>query len=206
MPQAEPIADDVAHDDWHDEPEAELPPRPRRKLLTRGPLALLAVLIAAGGFIGGVQVQKGQQDSAGAGFGGGGLPDIAAVGGAGAGAGSARAGAAGGAAGETTIGEVANVKGKTLYVTSADGNTIAVKVTGSSTITRTADASAGKVRPGDSVVVQGAKRASGAVEATSIAATAAGVSPAGAFMAGPTSGQNQSGAASGGDVDALFQP
>jgi hypothetical protein len=190
MPQTEPIADDAVREDWHDEPHDELPPRPRRKLLTRGPLVLLAVLIAACGFTGGVLVQKGQQDGA-------------AIGGGGAGAGPARAGAPGGAA---AIGEVANVKGKTLYVTSAGGNTVAVKVTGSSTVTRTADSSAGKVRPGDNVVVQGTEKPSGAVEATSIAATAAGVSPAGAFMAPPGGGPNQDGDAAGGDVDALFQP
>jgi hypothetical protein len=205
MPQTEPIADDAVREDWHDEPHDELRPRPRRKLLKRGPLALLAVLIAACGFTGGVLVQKGQQDGAGPGpgFAGGGPPDIAAIGGGGAGAGSARAGAPGGAA---TIGEVANVKGKTLYVTSADGNTVAVKVTGSSTVTRTADSSAGKVRPGDNVVVQGTEKPSGAVEATSIAATAAGVSPARAFMAPPGGGPSQDGDAAGGDVDALFQP
>ena len=45
---------------WLDEPE-ELPRRPRRRLLTPLPLALLGVLLIACGFIGGVLVEKGQK-------------------------------------------------------------------------------------------------------------------------------------------------
>jgi hypothetical protein len=56
----EPVAED---DDWLDEP-AELPRRPRRRLLGAGgnpiTLALLGVLLLACGFIGGVLVEKGQ--------------------------------------------------------------------------------------------------------------------------------------------------
>ena len=46
-------------DEWLDQPE-ELPRRPRRRLLTPVPLALLAALLIACGFVGGVLVQKGQ--------------------------------------------------------------------------------------------------------------------------------------------------
>jgi hypothetical protein len=41
---------------WLDQPE-ELPRRPRRRLLTPVPLALLAALLIASGFIGGVLVE-----------------------------------------------------------------------------------------------------------------------------------------------------
>jgi hypothetical protein len=44
---------------WIDDAE-ELPPRPRRRLLTPIPLTLLAILAIACGFIGGVLVEKGQ--------------------------------------------------------------------------------------------------------------------------------------------------
>jgi hypothetical protein len=53
---------------WQDEPE--LPPRPRRRLMTPLTASLLGVLLAALGFIGGVLVQKGQEGSTGAAGGG----------------------------------------------------------------------------------------------------------------------------------------
>lgn len=180
----EPITEEAVYDDPHDELP---PPRPRRKRLGRGTLALLALLIAACGFIGGVQVQKGQQDSQAGGF-----P---------AGLSSPPTGG-----GDAVTGEVANVKGKTLYVTTADGDTIAVKPTRSSTITRNADAKIGAIHPGDNVVVQGAEKPSGAVEATSIAATGAGVDAVGAFMRPPSPASGENGDETSGDVDALFQP
>ncbi len=194
----EPITEEAVYDDPHDELP---PPRPRRKRLTRGTFVLIAVLIAACGFIGGVQVQKGQQDDQA----GGAFP----AGLSGPPTGGAGGGAAGFAAaddGGSVTGEVANVKGKTLYVTTADGDTVAVKPTSSATITRNADAKIGAVRPGDNVVVQGAEKPSGAVEATSIAATAAGVDAFGAFMRPSTSASGENGDETGGDVDALFQP
>ena len=46
---------------WEDEPE--LPPRPRRRLMTPLTGSLLGVLLLALGFIGGVLVQKGQEGS-----------------------------------------------------------------------------------------------------------------------------------------------
>ena len=55
----EPIEDG---DEWLEEP-AELPRRPRRRLLGPIPLALLGVLLVACGFIGGVLVEKGQGSS-----------------------------------------------------------------------------------------------------------------------------------------------
>ena len=58
-PVYEPVAQE---DDWLDEP-LELPRRPRRRLLTPVPLTLLGVLLIAGGFIGGVLVEKGQTSS-----------------------------------------------------------------------------------------------------------------------------------------------
>jgi hypothetical protein len=168
----EPITEEAVYDDPHDELP---PPRPRRKRLARGTLALLALLIAACGFIGGVQVQKGQQDSQASGF-----PARLSGPPAGGGAGGGLAAAGGG--GDAVTGEVANVKGKTLYVTTANGDTVAVKPTSSLTITRNADAKIGAIRPGDNVVVQGTEKPSGAVEATSITATAAGVDAVGALF------------------------
>ncbi|MGA9313584.1 MAG: hypothetical protein WBV77_03030, partial [Solirubrobacteraceae bacterium] len=51
-------------EEWLEEPpESELPPRPRRRLLTPVPLALMGILAIACGFIGGVLVEKGQSSS-----------------------------------------------------------------------------------------------------------------------------------------------
>jgi hypothetical protein len=141
-----------------------LPLRARRRLLAPAPLALLGVLLAACGFIGGVLVQKGQQS--------GtttlprGIPNFAAA--------AAGQGGAGQAAGGATTGTVSSIKGRTLYVSVGQGGTTAVKIPSSATITRTAEAGAGKIRPGDTVVVQGTQAANGTVKASSITATASG--------------------------------
>ena len=173
------LDDDVDVDEYEDdwEPatqERDLPPRRRRRLVTPVSAALTAVLIAAVGFIGGVEVQKGQADNSGAaGSAGGGRAALAAgASGAGAAAG-ARGGfpARGGAQGNATVGSVANKHGSTLYVKDSDGNTVRVKTTSHSKINRTATASVGAIHPGDTVIVQGTKSAGGTITATQINAT-----------------------------------
>ena len=141
----------------------ELPRRPRRNLATPLTATLAAVLIAALGFIGGVKVQKSSADSpsgarAGAFARGGGTGGFTPGG--------------GGASSDATVGTVANVNGKTLYVTDSSGATIRVKTTSNSKIARTAVAKVGAVHPGDTVIVQGTKSSSGTVTATSVTATA----------------------------------
>jgi hypothetical protein len=174
--------DDVYEEDWETEPDEEtLPARPRRRLVTPVTTALSAVLVAALGFIGGVQVQKHEGGSSAAnpatstGFaaarGGGG----AAAAGGGAGGGFPGRGGAGGPQGaNATVGSVANKHGNTLYVKDSDGNTVRVKTTSHSKINRTATTSAGAIHPGDTVIVQGTKSSSGTITATQINATASG--------------------------------
>jgi hypothetical protein len=157
----------------------ELPRRPRRKLATPLTTTLAAVLIAALGFIGGVQVQKSSADSPGAaGFTRGGPT--------GAGGFTPRGSS------DATVGTVADVNGKTLYVTDSSGTTIRVRTTSSSKVSRTAVAKAGQVHPGDTVIVQGTKSSSGTVTATSVTATAKNAASglAGRFGGGS---QNQEG-------------
>ena len=206
---------DAYEDDWEPAPEERaLPPRPRRRLVTPASAALAAVLIGALGFIGGVEVQKGQADSAGA----------ARAGLAGAGAGASASGAArggfagpGGAQGNATIGSVANKRGSTLYVKDSDGNTIRVKTTSHSKINRTASTTVGAIHPGDSVVVQGTKSSSGTITATQINATSssaasglAGLFGGGGFrggFGGGGSGDARGGSSGGGGIqDAPAQP
>jgi hypothetical protein len=158
-------------------PADELPRRPRRKLVTPATAGLAAVIIAAAGFVGGVEIQKGSATaSPGAAAGAGARP---------AGFGGGPPGAAGaGASGSVTTGQVKSKDGSTLYVTNADGTTVKVTTTSNSKISRNASATAGAIHPGDTVVIQGTTSASGTVKATSVSATASGVTPAGGGFAG----------------------
>jgi hypothetical protein len=138
-----------------------LPPRPRRAGLTRAAIALSAVLIATLGFIGGVEVQKHQGST-------GSTANAAAAG--------VRAGGGFGPPGgdaNVTVGTVSNKKGDVLYVKDSNGALIKVKTTSTSTIDRTAKASAGAIHPGDTVVVQGSTAKGGTVTASRITATSA---------------------------------
>ncbi len=170
------------HDDWLEEPE-ELPRRPRRRLLTPLPLALLGVLLVACGFIAGVLVEKGQSSSTSAtGASAGVASRIAALrgaSGAGSGAGAAgtsgagRSGAGGfagafaGAGGGATAGQVAFISGSTLYVTTAEGNTVKVTTSPGSTVTKTVKASVSGIHPGETVIVTGSNT-NGTISAESI--------------------------------------
>jgi hypothetical protein len=178
--------DDPYEEDWEpvgeDVDDGSLPPRPRRRLVTPLTAALATVLVAALGFIGGVQVQKHEDKGGGSGSGDGAQAALAAArgsatGGARSGFGGGRGfgGGSGGAQGAPTVGSVANKHGSTLYVKDSDGNTVRVKTTSHSKISRTASTSAGAIHPGDTVVVQGTKSSSGTITATQINATASGV-------------------------------
>jgi hypothetical protein len=159
---------------WEALEQEELPPRPRNRFLRPLPIGLLAVLIAALGFLAGVQVQKGSGEagSASSGFGGG-LPSLQGAPFAGAGS-----GAGAGGQGESVTGTVTGVDGKTIYVKDSEGTVHAVRAAAGATVTRTAKAEANGIHPGDSVVVEGSRNGS-KVTATSIRATAGGVQAAG---------------------------
>lgn len=187
---------------YEDEPETGMPPRTRRRLVTPVTTGLVAVLLAAAGFIGGVEVQKGQGSGGGAGATASATPAaFGAAGGARAGGFGGGQGAAGGAggAGGVTFGTVANKSGNTLYVTDSSGKTIRVQTTASSRITRTAANSVHGVYPGDTVVVQGSTASNGTVKATTVRATSktAAASGGGGFGGGFGGGAG-GGAAAGG--------
>jgi hypothetical protein len=176
------------HDEWLDEPD-ELPRRPRRRLLTPVPLALLAALLIACGFIGGVLVEKGQggTTSAGGASSGGIASRLAALKGAAPGAGAGESSAAGsgskggaggipglgGSSGGVTTGEVAYVRGNTLYVTDSQGNTVKVDASAGSKVTKTVGTQAKSIHPGSTVVVLGSKAKNGTISATSITVNSA---------------------------------
>jgi hypothetical protein len=172
---------------------------------------LIAVLLVGAGFWGGASLEK----SHGGGSSSGGslasafasrLRAAAASGATGTsssnGGGSGSGGFAGGGFGGSSAaatGTVSVVNGKTLYVLTADGALVKVTLEPSTTVSRNAKSSAVDLRPGDTVVVQGATTSNGDVSATSVAATAPGVSPGGGFggrgFAGGSGGLSQNGGA-----------
>jgi hypothetical protein len=197
--KTEPVLDEplIEGGEWPDAAaEVQIGKRPSRLTPLAG--GLLALAIAAVGFVGGALIEKGQTGSSG----GAALPGGLQVSGGGP-AGLAAAQSGGG----TTFGTVANVTGRTLYVTDAQGNTIKVLTTKGSTVTRSASSKVGDIHPGDSVVIQGQQRRSGTVKAQSIRASAAGSGGGALIGAGPqTSASGGSSQSSGGAgaVDQLF--
>jgi hypothetical protein len=217
MPQHEPVTVDE-QDEWLEDPE-ELPPRPRRRLLGTGAnpifLVLLGVLAIACGFIGGVLVEKGQTPSgsasgATAGLAArfaalrGGTPSATArSGAAGAAGGFFGAGASAGVgAGRPTSGTVAYLAGSTLYVTNAEGNTVKVKTSAGTSVTKNVKASVTGIHPGETVTVTGAAAANGTVNAEAISVGTSG----GALSAllGGSAARSSSDKSTGGGEQSLF--
>jgi hypothetical protein len=148
---------------WEGPGEEELPPRPRNRLLAPLPLALIALLIAATGFLGGVLVQKGSDGGGAVGDLPAGIPTDLPT------------GFSSGNSSAAVSGTVSSVDGRTIYVKDSGGATVAVRVEDGSEVSRDSKVGVKKIRPGDSVVVQGAKHGS-TVKASSISATEGGSS------------------------------
>jgi len=145
----------------------------RRRRLPKLTLALAALLVVAAAFAVGAEVQK-RYGAATASSGNPGAAFAAAraargLGGFGAGGGGGKlTGGFGGGPGATT-GTVTLIKGSTLYVTDSFGNTVLVKTSAASRVTKTVASSVKNIRPGSLVTVQGATAGDGSVTATSIA-------------------------------------
>ncbi len=213
MPQHEPVTVDE-QDEWLEDPE-ELPPRPRRRLLGTGAnpifLVLLGVLALACGFIGGVLVEKGQTPSGSAGGATAGLAARFAALHGGTSSTAARSGAAGAAggffgagagAGRPTSGTVAYLAGSTLYVTNAEGNTVKVKTSTGTNVTKNVKTSVTGIHPGETVTVTGAAAANGTVNAEAISVGTSG----GALSAllGGAAARSSSAKSTGGGEQSLF--
>jgi hypothetical protein len=199
----DPVLDEYEYED--DGFEQTLPVRPKRPFLTKWSAGLMSLMLAAVGFFVGVRVEKAKIPSNSSGVS---AFASALEGAAGKGAGaSGRAGAAGGfasrfaggaggfggAAGNDTIGSVASVNGKTIYVTETSGDTVKVKLTGQTTITKSESVRSSKVFPGDEVVIAGSKGSGGTVNATTL--TDSGAKSTGSTTSGST-GSNASSAVS----------
>lgn len=194
----ERLDDGSPEGEWEELAEEELPPRPRNRLLAPLPLALIAVLIAASGFLGGVLVQKGSEGGSASGLPGG-LPSFLNKGGREGSGSEGSGGFPGGGSGAAVSGMVSSVGGRTIYVKDSEGSTVAVRVQDGSKVSRDSNVSVKKIHPGDSVVVQGAKHGS-TVKASSISATESGVEASlpGGF---PTSGGSESGGKGGSSAE-----
>jgi hypothetical protein len=152
----------------HEGLAGELLARRRKKLPALTAALALAVAIALG-LIGGVEAQKhwGASTAATTGRPAGFAGFAGRPGGAGGGAGGFP-GAGGAAGGGGTSGTVTLIKGSTLYVTDATGNTVLVNTTAGSTVNKTVSGTIKSVHPGDSVTVTGTQNADGSYSARGI--------------------------------------
>jgi hypothetical protein len=202
-----PAPEASEHEPWLEEDLAPLPPRPRRKLIAPAPLALLAVLLLACGFIGGVLVEKGQNGSGtSAGSTSGFAARLRGLAGRRSGATGGASPFAGGAGGAgATVGTVAFLSGDTLYVTSGEGNTVKVKTSAATSVTKTVKTAVGKIHPGESVTVNGTAASDGTVTAAAIRVGTSAIGGLGSVLGGASgSGGGSSGSSGSSEGPALF--
>ena len=157
-----PYNDNTA-ENWKPEPEPEglaTPGRPRRRWGGRKTAALAAAVLCAAAFYAGVRVEKGQLSTATA------TPTTAASAAGAAGHGGFPGGEAGGA--NASIGTVSSADGNTIYLTDTSGNTVKVKLSSATKVTKSESVAKTSVRPGDTVVIQGAKASDGTITAASV--------------------------------------
>ncbi len=161
---------------------------------------LFVLLIAGGGIWGGAELQK--HDGSTSSSGSSALSALATRFGAGRGTngrgttgsggtsrfsgfGGGTGGGGAGASGAAATGTVTEVQGSTLYVTNAAGNLVVVKLSSSTSVTRDAKTTPSDLVPGDTVIVEGSTAKNGTVSASSVSATAEGVtSGLGALFSG----------------------
>jgi hypothetical protein len=109
-------------------------------------------------------------------------------------------GAGGTSAGGTTTGTVTQVSKKLLYLTSATGALVKVRLTSATTFIRTAKSAVGGMTLGDTAIVRGTKDAGGVLVATNVIVTAKGVTSTfgGGGFGGAAAGTPPAGAQTGG--------
>jgi hypothetical protein len=110
-------------------------------------------------------------------------------------------GGAGAGGANATFGTVSNVSGDTLYITEATGNTVKVTLSSATKVTKNVTVGKNAVRPGDTVVVAGAKDSNGTVSATTLSDT--GVSGGGGGGGGG-GGSSRSSSSASSAVSSLF--
>jgi hypothetical protein len=188
----------VPADSTHAVDDALWPAQARGRRISLAPLTTLmsVALIALLGLWGGAELQKHQGAGATSAAASGAAGGFAGRFGGGARPGGATGTGAGAATGGVTVGTVTVVSGKTLYLTSSSGAIVKATLTGSTTYSRNAKATKAGIKPGDTAIVQGATNSAGVVVATSVSATAKGVTSAAG--GGPGGFGGTGGAAPGG--------
>jgi Domain of unknown function (DUF5666) len=179
----------------------------------KGHIASSPTTIGAGGFAARAGAAAGGTTS-------GSSPGASAAAGSGAGAtgasatGTGATGARGGSAaaatgaggfaahfggGDATFGTVASLDGKTLTLTEASGDTVKVKLSSATKISKTESAKRKQIHPGDTITVSGVTGKQGTV-------SAATVTDSGATTTGSSSstGSGSTGGAGGSSVSSLF--
>jgi hypothetical protein len=219
------ISYDQAERDWDpEEPAQPLPRRPRRQFFNRRSAALVALITCAAGFYAGVRVEKGQVSGSSA------TLRLPATAGAATGTAASRTGASGAArgtssaagsraggfsgfaggarggfaGGNASVGTVASVNGRTLVLTETSGNTVKVRLSPSTKITKNQSVSRTAVRPGDTIIVQGAANSQGTTVAASVTDSGASSAGSGASSSSGSSSGSSSSGGSGGGVGSLF--
>ncbi len=202
-------------DDEH-EPTLNLPGRRRRQFFNRRSAALIAVITCAAGFYAGIRVEKGQLSSSTGTASGFTPPSLtgsnarSSTGGTTTGTSGSRSNSASGfpaggfpgaalGGGNVSLGTISNVDGKTIYISDSTGNTVKVKLTSATKITKSLNVSKKSLHPGDSVVIRGLKNKAGTLSAASI-------SDSGATNTGTTSSgaSNSTGSSASSAVSSLF--
>ena len=181
--------------------DSALPRRRRRRLVTGPTMAVLGLVTCALGFYGGVRVEKRHASSStGA---AGRFAAVARTAGTIRPSFAAGAGGLGGGAPGTT-GTVASVNGRTLVLTETGGDTVKVKLTSSTSITKTEKVGHRSVHPGDTISVTGSS-GKGTVTAASVTDSGdTSTSTSSAGSSGATGSSSSGSSSSGGGVSSLF--
>jgi hypothetical protein len=192
---AEPFDD---YDDGRfDEPS---PLRARASYLTPLTALLMALIVGGVGFYVGIRVEKSQTSTTG---GTAGSFARAFAGAAGANSASGRTAgglpsglssrlAAGGFGGAGTTGSVSSLDGNTIYVKENGGNTVKVRLSSATKISKTEGVSREKLYPGDTVSVSGSTAPNGTVNATSVTDSGASANSTPAAASGSNATGNSS--------------
>jgi hypothetical protein len=190
--------DSHEHDwDTTEQEPSMTPGRPRRRFFNRRSAALAAVITCAAGFYAGIRVEKGQLASTasaattsatGAAAGSGPGAPAGGAGAAGGFAGRFGGGGFGGGAGNASLGTIASVNGKTIYLTDTTGNTVKVTLSSATKLTKSLGVSKSALHPGDSVVIQGVKNSGGTLVATSVSDSGARATGTGSSSSSTASG------------------
>jgi hypothetical protein len=196
-PSHDGVSDPAANfDTYVDDDEEWVSEAPKGVRVRVATGVLLLALFAVAGLWGGSVVQKrhdkstaatrtatggaafaGRRSGAAAGAGGG-----AAAAGGGAGAGAAGGtGAAGGAAARAgaTAGIVTDIQGATIYLTDASGNLVKITTSAASTVRKTDAGTMSDIKPGQTLIVTGAKAADGSTAARTITISTAALGSGG---------------------------